>query len=204
MSFVSSKFFPFLAGAIITASAAAPASLDVFSETAKAAAPAEPLSLATADDARDALLHPASQAPLPAAETPAAKTDASAPHADAALDPELECMAKVVHHEAGNQPRDGKLAVAQLIRHRVESGRFASTVCGVVNQPGQFFATAAYHPHPGAGWDEAVDVSREAIAGSTPEVAPGALFYHAAYQAAPRFFRSRPRVMTLGDHIFYR
>ena len=31
------------------------------------------------------------------------------------IDPQTECMAKVVHHEAGNQPIQGQLAVAEVI-----------------------------------------------------------------------------------------
>lgn len=133
--------------------------------------------------------------PAPAAAKPAAV---------AVSDAELECMAKVVHHEAANQPREGQLAVAQLIMNRVESGRFADSICGVANQPGQFFNTASYNPRHDKRWQTALEVSREAIAGVTADVVPGALFYHAAYQAPPRFFRSRPRAGVLGDHIFYR
>jgi hypothetical protein len=62
----------------------------------------------------------------------------------ASLDAELECMAKVVHHEAANQSLQGQLAVAQLILNRVKSPLFPKTICAVVNQPGQFFSTRAY------------------------------------------------------------
>lgn len=121
------------------------------------------------------------------------------------IDAELECMAKVVLHEAGNQPRAGQLAVAQLIVNRVESGRFADTVCGVVNQPGQFFQTSRYNPRRDtAAWASAVAVSREASAGQSADVAPGAMFFRAAYAAPTGFFRTRTRVATLGDHVFYR
>ncbi|MFS0736434.1 cell wall hydrolase [Sphingomonas sp. 1P06PA] len=136
-------------------------------------------------------------------------SDDAAPRPETAaagpLDAETTCMAKVVHHEAANQPRDGQLAVAQLIMHRKELGRFASSVCGVVHQPGQFFNTNAYNPNRSdPRWATAVAVAREAMSGETAAVVPGAIFYHAAYQPAPRFFRSRQRVATLGDHIFYR
>lgn len=124
--------------------------------------------------------------------------------ARALVDPELECIAKVVHHEAANQPREGQLAVAQLILNRVESGRFADTPCKVANQPGQFFNTHAYRPRKDARWDMAVDVAREARNGASPDVVPGAYFYHAAYQAPNRFFQGRQRVAVLGDHVFYR
>ena len=121
------------------------------------------------------------------------------------LDPELICMAKIVRHEAANQPRVGQLAVAQLIMNRVHSGKFPTTVCDVANQPGQFFNIAAYNPRrDNAQWETAVAVSREAFAGSAPDVTNGAYFYHAAMQAPNTFFRTRERVLALGDHIFYR
>ena len=123
----------------------------------------------------------------------------------ARLDAQLECMAKVVHHEAGNQPRTGKLAVAQLIMNRVGKDRFADTICAVANQPRQFFRTASYNPRRDTdSWASAVDVSREAMAGSGEAVVPGAMFYHAAYQAPNAFFRTRQRLSTIGDHVFYR
>lgn len=123
----------------------------------------------------------------------------------AAIDAELECMAKVVHHEAGNQSRRGQLAVAQTIMNRIESGRFADTICGVANQPGQFFRTSAYNPdRSGAQWKSALSVAREARSGQAAPVAPGALFFRASYASADRFFRTRQHVATLGDHVFYR
>lgn len=123
----------------------------------------------------------------------------------AEADAELECMAKVVLHEAGNQSRSGQLAVAQLIQNRMESGRFADTICGVVNQPGQFFQTSSYNPRRDtAAWESAVSVSREAREGASADVAPGAMFFRAAYAAPTGFFRTRTRVATLGDHVFYR
>src|SRR5579863_5410975 len=65
----------------------------------------------------------------------------------ASLDAELACLAKVIHHEAANQSLKGQLALAQLIMNRVKSPLFPKTICGVVNQAGQFFHTARYSPH---------------------------------------------------------
>jgi len=167
----------------------------------------------TADQARDAMLAAGTRLAYTidndGDETVTASSDQPDEDGEAgqsaALDPELECMAKVVHHEAANQPREGQLAVAQLIMNRIRSGRFPDTICGVANQPGQFFHTASYHPNrSSASWARAIEVSREARNGTAGDVAEGAIFYHAAYQRATAFFRTRPRVMTLGDHIFYR
>jgi spore germination cell wall hydrolase CwlJ-like protein len=121
------------------------------------------------------------------------------------IDKQLECMAKVVMHEAANQSRTGQLAVAQVIMNRLGQDRFGDTICGVVNQPGQFFRTASYNPpRDDDRWATAVEVSREAIDGEAEQVVPGAVFYHSTAQAPNRFFRTRQRLSTIGDHIFYR
>ncbi len=115
-------------------------------------------------------------------------------------DGELHCLAKIVHHESANQPRVGQLAVAQVVMNRVRSGRFASTICGVGMQRGQFFNVHAYNPPRDGRWQRALEVAREARAGTGEPVVGDALFFHAAY-ARPF---NRRRVAQIGDHIFYR
>ena len=117
----------------------------------------------------------------------------------------LECMSKVVHHEAKNQPRRGQLAVAQALVNRLHAGRFGGSICEVTRQRGQFFNVAAYSPPRDTdAWEIAEDVSREALAGSGDQVAPGAMFFRASYAPANSFFRTRQRVAAVGGHIFYR
>jgi len=141
---------------------------------------------------------PASVDPLPDAPTPAPVATVAEPSPDAA---QIECVAKVIVHEAGNQPRAGQIAVAQVIRARLKAGRFGGDACAVVNQRGQFFATAAYNPaREGARWSNAVAIAASTLAGEGEEVAPGALFFHAA--SSP--MASRVRVAQIADHVFYR
>ena len=88
---------------------------------------------------------------------------------------------------------------------RVGQTRFGSSVCQVINQPGQFFNTASYNPRRDTQrWATAVEVARQAMAGDGEQVVPGAVFYHAAHQAPNRFFRTRERISMVGDHVFYR
>jgi N-acetylmuramoyl-L-alanine amidase len=151
-----------------------------------------------ADDAVDAQI----QESQDESSSDSASLASAEPAYDAA---ELDCLAKAVHREAGNQSREGKLAVAQLVINRVKSGRFANSICGVINQRGQFFQTSAYSPRRDtAQWASAEAVAREALDGSAPEVVPGAVFFHATYIAPNSWFRTRERVTTLGDHVFYR
>ena len=117
---------------------------------------------------------------------------------------ELDCVAKVVFHEAANQAVAGQLAVAQLIVNRTRSALFPHDVCGVVNQRGQFFNTATYRVPHDRRWETAMMVARQALSASAPQVVPGALFFHAKYVATPGFMRNRERLAVLGQHVFYR
>jgi hypothetical protein len=120
------------------------------------------------------------------------------------VDPETECMAKVVQHEAGNQPLEGKLAVAEVIVNRTRSGRFPTTPCAVANQRGQFFQTDAYSvPRESSRWRTAIAIARVAQAGEWTSAAGGALFFHASY-AGTGWARHREFVARIADQIFYR
>jgi N-acetylmuramoyl-L-alanine amidase len=120
------------------------------------------------------------------------------------LDAETECMAKAVQHEAANQSLEGQLAVAQLILNRTQSGQFPKTICGVVNQPGQFERITHYNPPRQDGrWAVAVAISRIAQQGVVEAMAPGALFFHAVY-VHPNWRKKRERIARIGAHIFYR
>jgi spore germination cell wall hydrolase CwlJ-like protein len=137
--------------------------------------------------------------------TPAVATAAALPSAAPVDSHELECMAKVVHHESRGQPRRGQLAVAQALINRLKAGRFGDSICAVAAQRGQFFNVASYNPRRDTDdWNLAEDVSRDALAGEAEQVAPGALFFRASYAAPNSFFRTRQRVTAVGGHIFYR
>lgn len=149
---------------------------------------------------------PAFEAAEPRAESAEAPTPVRTAAAPAPSEASVECMAKVVHHEAMNQPRRGQLAVAQALVNRLNAGgRFGDTICAVAAQRGQFFDVAAYRPRRDtAEWEAALDVSREALGQADEQVAPGALFFRAAYAPANSFFRTRQRVAQVGEHVFYR
>lgn len=118
---------------------------------------------------------------------------------------EFECMAKVIDHEAGNQPRAGQLAVAYVMINRVLSEKFPNSLCGVAYQPRQFSYIHSHRIREGSQrWDNAQAIAREALSGQSQDTSAGALFFHARYIAPNSFFRTRTRVAALQDHIFYR
>jgi hypothetical protein len=67
-------------------------------------------------------------------------------------DAETECLARAVYYESKGEPLTGQLTVAEVVLNRAHSGRFPSTICGVVRQPGQFsFVHRGYIPTPPVG-----------------------------------------------------
>lgn len=118
---------------------------------------------------------------------------------------EQECLAGAVYFESKGEPLAGQLAVAQVILNRTTSGRFPSSVCGVVFQRSQFsFVRGGGFPPIARGsqqWKEAVGVARVAQQGLHKSEIGKALFFHARY-VSPGW--KLARVGTIGNHVFYR
>ncbi len=118
---------------------------------------------------------------------------------------ETECLARAVYYESKGEPLTGQLTVAEVIINRAESGRFASTLCGVVRQRGQFsFVRGGVIPVPpraSRDWRTAVAIARIATRDLADGAAPRALFFHAR-RVNPGWRLTR--VATVGNHVFYR
>jgi spore germination cell wall hydrolase CwlJ-like protein len=54
---------------------------------------------------------------------------------------DVDCLAHNIYYEAGNEPEEGKVAVAMVTINRVRDGRFGNSVCSVVNQRTQTVRT---------------------------------------------------------------
>lgn len=119
-------------------------------------------------------------------------------------DSELRCLAVAVYFESKGEPLVGQLAVAQVIMNRASSGRFASTLCGVVKQPSQFsFVRRGTLPAVSdkAAWREAVGVAHVAMKRLHKGPVDDALFFHAK-RVSPGWGK-RP-LASVGNHVFYR
>jgi spore germination cell wall hydrolase CwlJ-like protein len=162
-----------------------------------AAAPAEPAAI---------------PAPVPTLSAPQASAPASPPAAAATADSasaldqaEHHCLATAVYFEAKGEPTRGQFAVAQVILNRIHSGRFPSSVCGVVKQRGQFSFVRGGRlpaaPHGSAAWQKAMGIARKVLDGSAERVAANALFFHARGVSTGWH---AVRVAQIGNHLFYR
>jgi len=121
------------------------------------------------------------------------------------LDPELRCLAGAVYFESRGESLSGQLAVAHVVINRAESGRFPTSLCGVVHQPSQFsFVRGGKMPairESSTLWSNAVAIAKIARDGSWKNQAPGALFFHARH-VSPGWRKTR--IAHIDNHIFYR
>jgi spore germination cell wall hydrolase CwlJ-like protein len=122
--------------------------------------------------------------------------------ASVAADTQLGCLASAVYFESRGEPLEGQLAVAQAILNRVDSGRYAASICAVIRQPGQFTFNHRRAPQQGEDWRTAQAIAVIAARELWKDMAPRAMSFHANYVAPG--WHGKTRVTQIGRHIFYR
>lgn len=118
---------------------------------------------------------------------------------------EMECLAGAIYFESKGEPLVGQLAVAEVIINRSRSGRYPSTLCGVVKQPSQFSFVRGGRIPPirkdNASWRKAVAIAHIAMNDLADSPVPTALSFHAT-RVSPGW--NMKRMARVGNHIFYR
>ena len=126
---------------------------------------------------------------------------------------QLECLTRNIYWEAASEPFVGKVAVAQVTLNRMESGKFASSVCGVVHQKNVFYEKVVCQfswycennhkvkPVHKPMWQESEEVAKKVLLeGFRLPSLHNALYYHADY-VNPGW--KHPKIEKIGRHIFY-
>ena len=127
---------------------------------------------------------------------------------------QLECLAINIYREAGYEPFEGKVAVAQVTLNRVASGKFGNDVCGVVYQKSiimekvvcQFsWACDQVHrnrPINKEAYNESYAVAKKVLLENFRlDLLKDALYYHATY-VNPRW--PLEKIGKIGQHVFYK
>ena len=127
---------------------------------------------------------------------------------------QLECLARNIYYEAGYEPFEGKVAVAQVTLNRAESGQFPADVCQVVYQKNivyekvlcqfSWYCEQASFKKPvnGLVYAESMEVAKKVLLeGFRLPSVKQALYYHADY-VNPRW--NKTPIAKIGRHIFYK
>ena len=126
---------------------------------------------------------------------------------------QLDCLARNIYHEAGYEPFEGKVAVAQVTINRAESGEFPSDICRVVYQKNVVYekvlcqfswycdSASVKKPMNGPVYTESMEVAKKVLLEGfrLPDLKK-ALYFHGDY-IKPGW--NKKPVAKIGRHVFY-
>ena len=111
----------------------------------------------------------------------------------------INLLARVISAEARGESYRGQVAVGAVILNRVAHASFPDTISGVVYQNGAF--DCMYDGQISvAVVDSAYKAAQDALNGWDPS--GGAIYYYNPKTAKSAWIRSRPIILTIGNHVF--
>ena len=126
---------------------------------------------------------------------------------------QLDCLAINIYREAGHEPFEGKVGVAQVTLNRAAHPDFPKDICAVVYQKNNWsgrivcqfswYCDSTHRNRPiGSVYEESYEVAKRVLLeGFRLPSLTDALFYHADY-VNPQW--RLDRIQQIGTHIFYR
>jgi spore germination cell wall hydrolase CwlJ-like protein len=126
---------------------------------------------------------------------------------------EHKCLSEVLYYEARGEGSVGQKAIAEVVFHRMNHGRYGQSICAVVyggaKKPGcQFSFTCngdLKRPKQPAAWHRAEVLAARILTGEIPlrNSTGGATNFH-AISVSPEWADTLEKTTQIGSHIFYR
>jgi spore germination cell wall hydrolase CwlJ-like protein len=126
---------------------------------------------------------------------------------------QLACLARNIYYEAGSEPFEGKVAVAQVTINRTESGMFPEDICKVIYQKNVFYEKvvcqfswycdreATVRPVHQETYNQSMEVAKKVLLeGFRLPSLEKAMYFHGDY-INPGW--GKKPVAKIGRHIFY-
>ena len=127
---------------------------------------------------------------------------------------QLACLAKNIYYEAGSEPFEGKVAVAQVTLNRAASGKFPNDICKVIYEKNIVYEKVIcqfswvceretlVRPVNNDAYDESMTVAKKVLLEEfrLPSLHE-AMYFHGDY-INPNW--NRTKVAKIGRHIFYK
>jgi spore germination cell wall hydrolase CwlJ-like protein len=135
------------------------------------------------------------------------------PNAQEMVLAEHRCLTEALYYEARSEGARGEKAVAEVVFHRIKSGRYGNSICAVVYEGSdrkvcQFSFTCngdINRPREASAWNQAEELAARILTGEERlrNATGGATSYHADY-VNPYWAPALKRTARIGKHIFYR
>lgn len=127
---------------------------------------------------------------------------------------QLGCLAKNIYYEAGSEPFEGKVAIAQVTLNRTASGKFPGDICQTIYQKNIFYEkvvcqfswacdrNTGVRPINFAAFNQSMDVAKKVLLeGFRLPGLKDAMYFHAD-NVSPGW--NKQKIVQIGHHIFYR
>jgi spore germination cell wall hydrolase CwlJ-like protein len=126
---------------------------------------------------------------------------------------EHRCLSEVMYYEARGEGRDGQMAVAEVVFHRLRHGHYGHSICAVVYEGAgssgcQFSFTCNGQlavRKSGAAWRSAEVLAARILTGQVAlrDITGDATHFHAA-SINPLWADDMQRTVQIGNHVFYK
>jgi spore germination cell wall hydrolase CwlJ-like protein len=126
---------------------------------------------------------------------------------------EHRCLSEVMYYEARGEGKDGQMAVAEVVFHRLRHGHYGHSICAVVYEGAgtagcQFSFTcngALTHRKSAAAWRSAEVLAARILTGQVAlrDITADATHFHAV-SVDPDWTAEMERTVQIGNHVFYK
>lgn len=124
---------------------------------------------------------------------------------------ERDLMIRTVYGEAAEEGEIGLAAVASVIRNRLQSERFGSSLRDVITSPAQFNASPTDRSDGGKArrldddspeFEKIAEIVDEVLDGTRPDPTGGALYFYNPELASPAWAARLSDRTRIGDHVY--
>ena len=113
----------------------------------------------------------------------------------------LYLLARLVYGEARGEPYKGQVALAAVVLNRVKSSKFPNSVSGVIYQSGAFSVVSDGQINLTPD-ETAIKAARDAMNGYDPT--NGCLYYYNPAKTTNKWMLSKPVLLRIGNHAFFK
>ncbi len=114
----------------------------------------------------------------------------------------IDCLANTIYLEAGNQPDQGKMAIAFVVFNRVQDHNYTLSPCEIIKQSHQFSWKRKYDKNIPA-YQTSLRISKDMLANDYKDFTDHATFFFADWGILPNWLKKKRKTIKIKNHTFY-